>query len=93
MKIYAKPKPLGRAKFEPTRVLRFFEEDNAFEVGFDSGETFRVTHDAIRRANGLSEHAEIESVWIEAEIRSGFLVHYRSGEFAECGWDFVKEVP
>jgi hypothetical protein len=92
MKTYAKPTPPGTAKFEPIGAVRYLDDEDAFEVEFDSGETYRVTHDAIRRTNGLSEHGEVESVWIEAEVRSGFLVRYRNGEFAECGWGFVKEV-
>jgi hypothetical protein len=54
---------------------------------------FRVEHAALRRANGLSGQSEVESVWIDAEMRAGFLVRYRNGEWADCAWDFVRETP
>lgn len=91
MRVYAKPKAVGSAKFEPIRAVRFLDDENAFEVEFDSGETFRIDHAVIRQANGLSLAGEVESVWIDAETRAGFLVRYRNGESADCAWDFVKE--
>ena len=91
MKTYAEPKPLGTAQFEPIRAVRYLDDEDAFEVEFDSGETFRVVHSAVRRANGLSDRGEVESVWIDAEARAGFLVRYRNGEWADCAWGLVKE--
>lgn len=93
MKVYAAPKALGTSKFEPIRFVRYLDDDDVFEVGFDSGEMFRVEHAALRRANGLSGQSEVESVWIDAEMRAGFLVRYRNGEWADCAWDFVRETP
>jgi hypothetical protein len=93
MKTYAEPKPLGTSKFEPIRFVRYLDEEDVFEVEFDSGETFRVAHAAIRRANGLSGQSAVDSVWIDAEMHAGFLVRYRNGEWADCAWDFVRETP
>jgi hypothetical protein len=94
MKTYAQPKPVGTAKFEPIRAVRYLDDQDVFEVEFDSGETFRVSHAAIRRANALAAPAaEVDSVWIEAEMRAGFLVRYPGGECADCAWDFVRETP
>ena len=79
MKVYAEPKPLGTSKFEPIRFVRFRDDEDIFEVKFESGETFRVDHAAVRRANGLSGQSDVDSVWIDAEMRAGLLVRYRSG--------------
>ncbi len=91
MKTYAEPRPLGTAKFEPIRAVRYLDEEDIFEVEFESGETFAVLHQVIRRANGISGTGEVDSVWIEAEVRAGFLIRYKDGELADCAWDFVKE--
>lgn len=91
MKSYAEPKPLGTAKFEPIRAVRYLDGRDVFEVEFDSGETFQIAHATICRANGQSGPREVDSVWIEAEARSGFLVRYRDGTWADCAWDLVKE--
>ena len=92
MKTYAEPKPLGTATFEPIRYVRYLDEEDVFEVEFESGETFRVSHAAIRRANQLADGVgALDSVWIEAELRAGFLVRYTTGDLADCAWDFVKE--
>lgn len=91
MKSYAEPKPLGTAKFEPIRAVRYLDTLDLFEVEFDSGETFKIAHAIIRRANGHAGRPEVDSVWIEAEARSGFLVRYTNGTWADCAWDLVKE--
>jgi len=93
MKTYAEPKPLGTATFEPIRAVRYLDDEDIFEVEFESGETFAVPHEVIRRANGISNAGEVDSVWIEAEVRAGFLIRYKDGELADCAWDFVKETP
>jgi hypothetical protein len=91
MKSYAERKPLGTSKFEPIRAVRYLDGPDAFEVEFDSGETFQILHSTIRRANGLAGNGQIDSVWIEAEARAGFLVRYVDGGWADCAWDLVKE--
>jgi hypothetical protein len=92
MKAYAEPKPLGTATFEPIRYVRYLDEEDVFEVEFESGETFCVSHSAIRQANPLANSfGAVDSVWIEAELRAGFLVRYTTGDLADCAWDFVKE--
>ena len=91
MKSFAEPQPLGSAKFEPIRAVRYVDAQDIFEVEFDSGKTFCVAHATVRRANGLSGTGEVDSVWIEAEARAGFLVRYRNGEWADCAWDLVAE--
>ena len=91
MKSYAEPKPLGTSKFEPIRAVRYLDDEDTFEVEFDSGETFRIAHTTIRRANRLTGPGAVDSVWIEAEARAGFLVRYEDGEWADCAWDLVKE--
>ncbi len=93
MKPYARPKPLGKETFEPIRAVRYLDDSDMFEVEFESGATYCVEHSAIRSANGLKGTAEIDSVWIEAEARAGFLVRYDNGESADCSWDFVREGP
>jgi len=92
MKIQGEPKPLGKARFEPIRTVRYLDELDVFEVEFDSGEIFRIKQTDVRSANGLTGRAEVDSVWIESEQRAGFLVRYRNGEWADCAWDFVREI-
>jgi hypothetical protein len=91
MKSYAEPKPLGTAKFEPIRAVRYLDEADIFEVDFDSGETFQIAHTVVCRANGRSMPGKVDSVWIEAEARAGFLVRYDDGTWVDCAWDLVKE--
>lgn len=91
MKSYAERKPLGTAKFEPIGAVRYLDERDVFEVEFESGEIFEIAHADVRRANGLSGMAKVDSVWIEAEARAGFLVRYPDGTWADCAWDLVKE--
>lgn len=94
MKTYAVPKPYGEATFEPIVRVRYLDRKNIFEVEFASGETYVIEHAAILRANGLTAGVgEVDSVWIEGETRSGFLVRYTHGAMADCAWDFVKENP
>ena len=83
---------LCTATFEPIPFVRCLDDEDVFEVEFESGETFRVSHAAIRRANQLANGVDaVDSVWIEAELRANFLVRYTAGELADCAWDFVKE--
>lgn len=93
MKTYAEPKPLGTATFEPIRAVRYLDDEDILEVEFESGGTFAVPHQVIRRANDISHACEVDSVWIEAEVRAGFLIRYKDGGLADCAWDFVKETP
>src|SRR5882724_1427088 len=94
MKTYAAPKPYGEATFEPIVHVRYLDQRDVFEVKFASGETYVIEHAAILRANGLAPGVgEVDSVWIEGETRSGFLVRYSTGAMADCAWDFVKESP
>jgi hypothetical protein len=91
-KTYAEPKPLGTATFEPIRAVGYLDDEDIFEVEFESGETVAVPHQVIRRANDISNTSrEVDSVWIEAEVRAGFLIRYKDGGLADCVWDFVKE--
>ena len=91
MKPYAEPQPIGSAKFEPIRAVRYLDDRDMFEVEFESGQTYCIQHSTMRRANGLQGEDQVDSVWIEAEVRAGFLVRYRSGAWADCAWDLVKE--
>jgi hypothetical protein len=91
MKTYALPRPQGQARFEPIRTVRYLDDDDSFDVDFESGETYQVNHAELRRANRLPGTAEVDSVWVEAEVRAGFLVRYTNGALADCAWDFVKE--
>lgn len=93
MKTYARPRPLGKTSFEPIRTVRYLDDSDVFEVEFESGDTYRVDHSSLRNANGLKGSGEVDTVWIEAEMRAGFLVRYRNGECADCSWDFVREHP
>lgn len=92
MKTYSASKPFGTATFEPIVRVRYLDRRDVFEVEFASGETHLIEHAAILRANGL-EAGEVDSVWIESELRSGFLVRYANGAMADCSWSFVKEKP
>ena len=67
------------------------DDTDTFEIEFESGETYQLSHATLRRANQLTGTAEVDSVWVEAEVRAGFLVRYTNGELADCAWDFVKE--
>ncbi|MCX6936912.1 MAG: hypothetical protein NTU80_03290 [Verrucomicrobia bacterium] len=91
MKTYAAPSPLGKGHFEPIHTVRYLDDTDTFEVEFESGETYQLSHANLRRANQLTGTAEVDSVWVEAEVRAGFLVRYTNGELADCAWDFVKE--
>ena len=62
------------SKFEPIRFVRYLDDEDIFEVEFDSGETFCVDHAEVRRANGLSGQSDVDSVWIDAAMRAGFLM-------------------
>ncbi|MSU70543.1 MAG: hypothetical protein EXS39_07180 [Opitutaceae bacterium] len=94
MKTYAAPKPFGTATSEPIVRVRYLDKRDVFEVEFSSGEIYVIKHAAILKANGLvAGTGEVDSVWIEGEMRSGFLVRYTNGEMADCAWDFVKESP
>jgi hypothetical protein len=67
--------------------LRFFPLEHT-----QLDQTFCVSHSAIRQANPLANSfGAVDSVWIEAELRAGFLVRYTTGDLADCAWDFVKE--
>jgi hypothetical protein len=84
MKPYAEPQPLGSAKFEPIRAVRYLDDRDLFEVEFESAKLYCIEHSAVRRANALPGNDEVDSVWIEAEAHAGFLVGYRSGAWADC---------
>lgn len=93
MKIISKQLPFGFASFEPMRAVRFVADEDAFEIEFDSGETFLLSRASLITANGLkpADHCEPDSIWIDGETRSGFFVRFSDGVEAEASWEFVKE--
>jgi hypothetical protein len=44
-------------------------------------------------SNEIAKSAKVESVEIEAELRSGFFVHYDNRQTAEVSWSFIRERP
>jgi hypothetical protein len=85
--------PFGKAEFSPLRNARFLQWEDAFDVEFDDGLSFLEPHATIRKANRISARAVPVSVEVEPELRSGFFVHYDTGEVAEVSWAFIRELP
>ena len=85
-------KPFGTATFERIRAVRYLSWEDAFEVEFDSGVSYLVTNDELRRRNRLpSKGVEVTAAWVDPELRSGFFVRYANGDVAEASWELVKE--
>ena len=85
--------PFGQAKFCRIRHMHFLQWEDAFEVEFDDGLTFLEPHATIRKANAIRKDAMPTQVVLDDELRSGFFVHYNSGQIAEVSWAFIKELP
>lgn len=85
--------PFGKAEFSPIRNARFLQWEDAFDVEFEDGLSFLEPHATIRKANKISARAVPVSVEVEVELRSGFFVHYDTGEVAEVSWAFIRELP
>lgn len=83
----------GKAEFSPIRNARFLQWEDAFDVEFEDGLSFLEPHATIRRANKIGARAVPVSVEVEPELRSGFFVHYDTGEVAEVSWAFIRELP
>jgi hypothetical protein len=94
MKTATARKAVGKATFERIRSVKFHSWENQYEVEFDSGISYLVSNDELRRRNGLSAtEPAVAAVWVDPELRSGFFVRYENGEIAEASWEFVKEQP
>lgn len=84
----------GQAKYEPIRSVIYLPREEKFEVEFDSGDYALLSHQEMRQANHLpKEHAPIDSIWIDAETRSGFFVRYADKTTAEASWELILELP
>ena len=85
--------PFGKGKFSPIRNVRYLQWEDAFEIDFEDGLSFLEPHQTIRASNEIAKSAKVESVEMEAELRSGFFVHYDNGQTAEVSWSFIRERP
>ena len=72
---------------------RYLEWEDAFDVEFEDGLSFLEPHANIRKANRISAQALPVEVVLDEETRTGFEVHYDTGEVAEVSWSFVRELP
>jgi hypothetical protein len=85
--------PFGKGKFSPIRNVRYLQWEDAFEVDFEDGLSFLEPHNSIRAANTIAKTAKVKSVEVDADVRSGFFVHYHGGQTAEVSWSFIRERP
>jgi len=83
----------GKGKFSRVRNAAYRQWDDAFEVEFEDGLSFLEPHATIRKANRISPKAAVERIEVEAELHSGFFVHYDNGQVAEVSWAFIRELP
>jgi hypothetical protein len=86
-------KPFGKAEMVDIRNVRYLAWEDAFDVEFEDGLSFLEPHATIRKANKIGVRAVPVSVEVEPELRSGFFVHYDTGEVAEVSWAFIRELP
>lgn len=94
MKTLTKRVPFGTGKFTPIERVSYDNDEEAFEITFSSGLRYLLPHAELRRANGLTEPTgSVDSIWIDAETRSGFVVRYSDGGQAEASWELVVEDP
>jgi hypothetical protein len=84
--------PFGKGKFSRLRNVRFLQWEDAFEVDFEDGLSFLEPHKTIRKSNKIAAGANVQSVEMEDELRSGFFVHYDNGQTAEVSWAFIREL-
>jgi len=84
-------KPLGTARFERMRNVKYLAWEDVFEVEFDSGVTYLLSNRELRRRNRLRRAGAVEAVWVDPELRSGFFIRYDNGDTAEASWEVVKE--
>ena len=85
--------PFGRGKFSRLKNVHYCQWEDTFEVEFDDGLSFLEPHRTIRKSNRIEAKAIVERVELEAELRSGFFVHYNNGQVAEVSWAFIRERP
>lgn len=92
MKTVSAKKAFGTATFERIHAAKYHAWEDAFEIEFESGISYLLSHAKLRKANNLSEEApEVQSVQVDPELRSGFYVSYVDGSKAEASWELVKE--
>lgn len=85
-----KPSALGDG--QGFRFVHDRDEELLFVIEFRSGGTDPRGQARLGGAHRLpGTTGEIDSDWIEEEMRSGFLVHGADGTWADCAWDLVKE--
>lgn len=84
-------KPFGTAEMVDIRNVRYLAWEDAFDGEFEDGLSFLEPHATIHKANKISVRAV--SVEVEPELRSGFFVHYDTGEVAEVSRAFIRELP
>ncbi|MFN7140442.1 MAG: hypothetical protein ACK4UN_13980 [Limisphaerales bacterium] len=84
--------PFGQGKFSRMRNVTFRQWEDAFEVEFEDGLSFLEPHKTIRKANKIKPTALVQSVELEKELKSGFVVRYDNGQTAEVSWAFIREL-
>jgi hypothetical protein len=84
--------PFGEGRFSRIRNVRYLQWEDAFEIDFEDGLSFLEPHATIRKASRIPAAAVVRSVEVEPETRSGFYVHYASGQTAEVSWAFIREL-
>jgi len=85
-------KPFGTAKMVRLTHARYLSWEDAFEVEFEDGLSFLEPHQTIRRANQISKRAIPVAVELEPETKTGFFIHYDTGETGEISWAFIREL-
>ena len=86
-------KPFGTAKMVDITHVRYLEWEDAFDVEFEDGLSFLEPHATIKKASRISAKAIPTAVVLDEETRTGFEVHYDTGEVAGVSWSFIRELP
>ena len=86
-------KPFGTAKMVDIIHVRYLDREDAFDVEFEDGLSFLEPHATIKKANKISAKAVPVSVLLDEDTRTGFAVHYDTGQVAEVSWAFIRELP
>ncbi|SRR6266446_7629581 len=85
--------PFGTAKMLRVTGAKYLAWEDAVEVDFEDGLTFRESHETIRRANKIAAKTKPIRVELDEEPCIGFFVHYDNGQTAEVSWAFIRELP
>ena len=86
-------KTFGTARMVDIVHVRYLPREDAFDVKFEDGLSFLEPQATIKKANKISAMAMPMEVVLDEETRTGFEVHYDTGEVAEVSWAFIRELP